>query len=68
MSIDRGKVADGADKSRPALHVPCWLRDLAKITAVDMKEGKKKIATGILVKATLPDDRGCILGAFCRVT
>ena len=42
MSIDRGKVDDGADKSRPALHVPCWLGDLARITAVDMKEGKKE--------------------------
>ena len=42
MSIDRGKVDDGADKSRPALHVPCWLGDLARITAVDMKDGKKE--------------------------
>ena len=47
MSIDRGKVADGADKSRPALHVPCWLGDLARITSVDIKKReRKKIATG----------------------
>ena len=66
MSIDRGKVDDGADKSHPALYHFGWVTWLGLLQWIWKRE-RKKIATGILVKATLPDDRGCILGAFYRV-